>query len=270
MLRTLKFYVLICAVSGSLGFPGCDTAGEDEGAALEGGPAVFEDDVFEGAEPIPVDWDEGDDPAAAPGITPVPSCVACQHFDKPADLSLFPILPAPLHPWPEITEPDPVDPWDEPPVDPVLAAPGLGELTLNDLTLYWELDGDLIHFKLTGKTTGWIGVAFDPTYKMKDANFIVGYVTEEGVAILDGYGIDATSHQPDEALGGTDDVLNAQGAEEDGATTLSFSLPLSNGDGFDKPFQPGVEMLIGIAAGADGDDSFKSPHEILGFGVIRP
>ncbi len=60
-------------------------------------------------------------------------------------------------------------------------------------------------------------------------------------------------------LGGTNDVLDPSGSEEDGVTTISFSFPLKTDDKYDKPIRIDSAIKIMLAYGA-GKDSFKTRH----------
>jgi hypothetical protein len=50
------------------------------------------------------------------------------------------------------------------------------ELTAKDMTFAWKIDGDNLAIKISAKTEGWVGIGFNPSKQMKDANFVLGYV----------------------------------------------------------------------------------------------
>ena len=88
--------------------------------------------------------------------------------------------------------------------------------TLEDkkISFSWTVDGEKIHIKLVAKTEGWVGIGFNPSKKMKDANFILGYVKKGVVKVTDEFGTSATGHKTDSKLGGTDDVETGAAVDE--------------------------------------------------------
>lgn len=132
-------------------------------------------------------------------------------------------------------------------------------LEAKDMSFSWSLDGDKIHVMLTAKTTGWVGIGFDPEVAMSGANIIIGAVKGGKFKVEDHFGDRKRGHSSDEKLGGTNDVLDPKGSETDGTTTISFSFPLKNDDKYDKPIVTDKMMKIMLAYGA-GKDSFKTRH----------
>ena len=133
------------------------------------------------------------------------------------------------------------------------------EIKVKNMQFFWTIDGDQIHVKLTAKTTGWVGIGFDPEKAMQGANIIIGAVKEGKFKVEDHYGDKKRAHQSDVKLGGKNDVLNPAGSEADGVTTISFTLPLALDEKWDKPINVSGPMKIMLAYGS-GRDSFKTRH----------
>ena len=57
------------------------------------------------------------------------------------------------------------------------------EMEAKGVTFAWKIDGDTLHAKVSAKTKGWVAVGFNPTKKMQDANYIIGFV--KGGDVLD-------------------------------------------------------------------------------------
>jgi len=93
-----------------------------------------------------------------------------------------------------------------------------------DISFSWKIDGDKLAGKIAAKTDGWVGVGFNPSEKMKDANFVLGYVKDGETQLIDEYGTTATGHKNDEDLGGKTDVTLVGGTEEGGMTTIEFVM----------------------------------------------
>lgn len=132
-------------------------------------------------------------------------------------------------------------------------------LKVKNMQFSWTIEGDLIHVLLSAKTTGWVGIGFDPENAMQGANIIIGAVKDGRFKIEDQYGDRKRGHSNDEELGGKNDVINPSGTEKDGITTITFTLPLNTGDKYDKIINPEGTSLVILAYGA-GKDSFKNRH----------
>jgi hypothetical protein len=132
-------------------------------------------------------------------------------------------------------------------------------LEVKNMQFDWTIEGDQIHVRLSAKTTGWVGIGFDPEKAMSGANIIIGAVKDGKFKVEDHYGDRKRGHSNDEKLGGKNDLINPAGKEEDGVTTISFTLPLDTGDKYDKPIDPKAMTKVMLAYGA-GKDSFKTRH----------
>ncbi|MBD3392937.1 MAG: hypothetical protein GF418_12600 [Chitinivibrionales bacterium] len=118
-------------------------------------------------------------------------------------------------------------------------------------------DGRL-HGTLSYPTKGWIAVGFKPVKRMKDANIIMGYADGDDFVVSDQFGTGTTSHKPDSAIGGTDDVLQGSCSEKNGVTSMWFVIPLDSGDEKDRKLTPGETVPVIFAAGKK--DSFHFKH----------
>lgn len=124
-------------------------------------------------------------------------------------------------------------------------------IAVQDLRFLWTLKGDSIDVKLAAPTKGWIGVGFNPdtTDSMKGANFLIGYVKDGEARVFDQYGTEAKKHKEDDKIGGSSDVSNVSGVEQDGQTVLEFTVPLDSGDAKDKPVSPEGDSVVLLAYG---------------------
>jgi hypothetical protein len=141
------------------------------------------------------------------------------------------------------------------------AAQGWQEISVSGILLRWSTQpGDMLSVELTGPTTGWVGVGFDPDSIMLGANFILGYVVSSATTLRDDYGWQTFSHRADTLLGGTSDVTLDGGSESGGETTIMFTIPLDSGDQYDKPLVPGDTYTVLLAYGPNGADDFSTQH----------
>ncbi len=141
---------------------------------------------------------------------------------------------------------------------------GFKSVTIRDMEVRWQVDGDYMHFEVTAPTTGWVSVGFNPTSAMRDADIVIGYVEGGVLTISDEFGTGRTSHRPDEELGGTDHITNASGEVQDGVTTIRFTKPIDSGDEYDVPLTPGETHRIIVAHGRDGANDLRSGHAFRG------
>ena len=133
------------------------------------------------------------------------------------------------------------------------------EVEAKGVSFSWKIDGDTLHGKVSAKTEGWVAVGFNPSSKMKDANYILGYVKDGTAEVVDHFGDKSTGHSSDESLGGTSDVTLVGGSEDGGTTTIEFTIPLDSGDKYDSVLSPDGDTLLLLAFGPDRD-SFKPRH----------
>ncbi len=146
-----------------------------------------------------------------------------------------------------------------------LTAPVFGHdydhsIELKKMSFAWKVDGERLGVKLTGKSTGWVGIGFNPSKKMKDANYVLGYVKDGKAKIRDDFGVGEKKHKADEKLGGTSDALIIGGNEENGITTIEFSIPLVSEDKHDTTIDPMADTIVLLAYGGKRD-SFRSTHK---------
>ena len=133
------------------------------------------------------------------------------------------------------------------------------EMEAGGVTFAWKVDGDTLHGKMSAKTKGWVAVGFNPTNKMKDGNYILGFVKDGKAEVADHFGNKNTGHSDDEGLGGSSDVTLVGGSEEGGNTTIEFSIPMDSGDQYDSALTADGDTVVVLAYGPDRD-SFKPRH----------
>jgi len=137
------------------------------------------------------------------------------------------------------------------------------EVTVEGITFQWMTDDEYLYGMVSAPTSGWVAVGFDPTNQMADANIIIGYVDGGMVSIRDDFGTSSTSHASDTSLGGTDNIMDPGGMEENGDTMISFKIPLNSTDMYDQELIPGENYTIILAYGSA--DNFTSYHTLATF-----
>lgn len=134
------------------------------------------------------------------------------------------------------------------------------KIAVENIVFEWKLADEIIHIRLTAKTEGWVGIGFNPSTRMKDANFIIGYVKKGNVKVTDHYGITERQHEKDTKLGGQMNISDIAGKEENGVTEITFSVPLNSEDSMDRPLWTDRDNIVLLAYGA-GRDSFRAKHK---------
>lgn len=144
--------------------------------------------------------------------------------------------------------------------EPIVAT-GTREVSVEDRWSFsWRFLEEEIEFTVTAPTTGWVGIGFNPSRMMKDAQYILGYVADGQLYVRDDFGTGNTSHASDTSLGGTNDVRPVRGSEENGATTIVFALPLKARDAYDIDFIQGESYRVLLAYGGANADNFTGMH----------
>ncbi len=128
------------------------------------------------------------------------------------------------------------------------------------MSFSWSVDGPNLLVKISAKTKGWVGIGFNPSKKMKDADFVLGYVKKGKAKITDEFGTADKKHKSDEKLGTKNDAVLLGGTEENGVTTIEFSIPLSSGDAHDTDIDTVGDTIVLLAYGGSRD-SFISTHK---------
>ena len=128
------------------------------------------------------------------------------------------------------------------------------------INLQWRVDGANLNIQVTAQTTGWVAVGFNPSSKMKDANILIGYISQGEAFLRDDYGIAPVQHGPDTENGGTENYSNLSGSEKDGITQIRFTIPLDSGDDLDRALTPGKSYKVILALGPDDKDDFGMYH----------
>lgn len=127
------------------------------------------------------------------------------------------------------------------------------------VTVYWSSDEEYLYMAMSAETQGYISIGFDPTEMMKDADMVFGYVEDGVVTVLDLYSTgNFGPHPPDTELGGSDDIIESGGKEENGLTVIEFKRLLVTGDEMDNDLDSGSVNIIWATGNADDLDRSHS------------
>jgi len=127
-----------------------------------------------------------------------------------------------------------------------------------DWSFSWVITTNTVEFTMSAPTTGWIALGFNPSSRMKDADYILAYVENGKIHISDEYGTGNISHKSDVSLGGQESAKAIAFVEEPKKTTITFALPLNSGDKYDKVFIKGEKYKV--LAAYSTSKNFSSKH----------
>jgi hypothetical protein len=125
--------------------------------------------------------------------------------------------------------------------------------TANGMTFQWRFDKDHLQCKAVAPTNGWVAIGFNTKNELSGTNLIMGAVEQDSVTIDDRFIIKPGDHKRITDLGGSEALVHRSGKEEDSATTIFFSIPLSVNDKFHHDLYEGKEYYLLMAFSQEDD-----------------
>lgn len=133
--------------------------------------------------------------------------------------------------------------------------------------IHWKVEGQYLYIGIKAKTTGWVSLGFNATSKLRNVDYVFGWVSDGKTSVSDEYSADYHGqHQTDVSLGGKDDVTEFGGQENNGYTVIEFKRALVTGDTFDANLTQGDLSIIWAYASSD---NISSAHRQRGYGQIQ-
>jgi hypothetical protein len=140
------------------------------------------------------------------------------------------------------------------------------KISIEKMQFNWAVAGKTIRIMLKGKTDGWIGIGFNPTNGMKDANFILGMYKNGQAVLTNQHGTAPTMHKKNVDLGGNNYIKNPSGSETNGETEITFTYPLKTRGKLDKPIDVNGKTIVLLAHGPNKElsqvHSFRAKLEV--------
>jgi hypothetical protein len=126
------------------------------------------------------------------------------------------------------------------------------------LRFAWSIAGDRLLGAIQTPDTGWVAIGFGGSGPlMYGADIVIGHVDAHGARVHDHFADTPTSHQPDTALGGHNDVLGAAGLQTAAGTTIEFERSLAAHDSTDHAIEAGQTHII---MASSEEDDFTAYH----------
>jgi len=119
------------------------------------------------------------------------------------------------------------------------------------LVFEWSIVGDRLIGAVSSPDSGWVAVGFGGEGPlMYGADIVIGYVDAHGAHVEDHFADTPTSHLPDTALGGHDDILASAGLFTSAGTTIEFERSLAAHDSTDRAIAAGQTHVIMASSGS--------------------
>ncbi|MHA2394228.1 MAG: DOMON domain-containing protein [Promethearchaeota archaeon] len=129
---------------------------------------------------------------------------------------------------------------------------------IGDMGLYIDNDQEFGYFALISPGSGWVAIGFSPKDFHMGANFLFFSVVDGEILVSDQYGVNQFLHESDLVLGGSLDIVDYAGVEDQG-TVVEFKFKLNSGDDYDTVLEIGKSYSI-IVAYNENDDNFETKH----------
>lgn len=129
--------------------------------------------------------------------------------------------------------------------------------------LEWTHEGDHVHFSLTAPTSGWVAIGFTEGSEITNSNLIQGCVVGDRVVVQDQFVTGFGEHPPVEALAVDSCISNEEGIQENGKTTISFSMITEKRDKLHYDLTEGKKINVWLAYSVSDDFEHHSRKRIL-------
>lgn len=136
-------------------------------------------------------------------------------------------------------------------------------LTTDGFHLEWVHDNDKVRFSLTAPTTGWVAVGFTETGDLMNSNLIQGNVVRGKHEVQDQFITGFGEHPPVEALAVPSCISETGGKQENGKTTISFSINSRKKDKLHYDLVEGKKIKVWLAYSVSDDFDHHSRKRIL-------
>ncbi len=146
-----------------------------------------------------------------------------------------------------------------PVVAPTVTTQGVKHVSVDGFTLDYQVEGPLVHMKVSYKTTGWVGVGFGKQPVMDGAHIIIGYISHGKAVVQDDLG-EGHYHASEQQFGGKSSLTDVSGTLVNGVTTLEWTMPLRTGNPKDIVLVPGQPVSVIFAHGGMDAKNLTSYH----------
>lgn len=139
------------------------------------------------------------------------------------------------------------------PIPPKVRTEKQKEIIVNGMIFQWQFDEHFVHVKLSAPTTGWIAIGFNTQNELQGTNLVMGAIEHDFVNIEDRFILKPGLHKSILELGGSDALIHRGGVEQNGISTIWFSMPLSVNDKFHHDLLDGKVYWVLLAYSQEND-----------------
>ena len=149
----------------------------------------------------------------------------------------------------------------------IISGEYVDRVSYEDYEIHWDSDGQHVYIGIRAKTSGWVAVGFQPEPLHRETDMVLGFVEGGRASVFDMFSTaELGPCTADSELGGSDDVLEYAGREDDGYTVIEFKRLLSTGDDYDGELFSGENDIIWAYSSFDDP---RQKHTDRGHGEIE-
>ncbi len=123
----------------------------------------------------------------------------------------------------------------------------------NGMIVQWHFSVDRIYFEISAPTVGWVTIGFNERDETTNAYLLMGKVVNGKTAVIEHYTQSPGNYSPITDYGIVSRVLDVEGSEVKGTTSISFSIPVLPGSKYHKDLTQGKEIILILAYSQEDD-----------------
>lgn len=127
------------------------------------------------------------------------------------------------------------------------------QVSRNNMEVSWKYDAQRIWIEMSAPTDGWIAIGFNESKEISGNYLLMGRVRDGRAELVEHSTLSAGNYKPITQLGGSIQVQDVGGEENENRTRIKFSLPLKAIDAYRKDLAHGHEYVLLMAFSREDD-----------------
>ena len=123
----------------------------------------------------------------------------------------------------------------------------VGTVRKNNMVVQWLFEKENICFKMEAPTKGWVAIGFNTKETLTGTNLIMGAVENDFYRVDDRYIIGPGNHKNTLEIGGKEAVSSIHGNEQNGTTSIFFTVPINAIDKYHQDLTKGKTIYLLMA-----------------------
>ncbi len=132
-------------------------------------------------------------------------------------------------------------------------ATDMKKIEAGSMSVSWFFEEDHLIVEAIAPDDGWVAVGFNPKDDIVHTNLVMGGVAKGKPYLEDHYVKGFGNHQPVAALGVSPSATLISATNNDGKTTIRFSIPIKTTDSYHYDLSPGTEIYLICAFSMEDD-----------------